>query len=99
MVAPTRFPAGISTFKKDHVLSTLPVVPNQYQTGVVINEMTPYTTATIGGGVYNAAGAALVSGYNGGVVSMAVTTAAGGKAGLVMNGNASSINPISFIPD
>jgi hypothetical protein len=107
MVAPTRFPAGISTFKRDHVLNTFPVVPNQYQTGAVVNEMTPYTagsftvtatTATVGGGVWNAAGGALVSGYNGGIVSMAVTTASGGKAGIVMDGNSAAINPVQFIP-
>lgn len=107
MVAPTRFPSGISTFKTNHVLSTFPQLPAQNQTSAVTMEMAPYvgafytvtnTTATIGTGIYNAAASALIPGFNGGVLSLAVTTAAGGKAGVALTGNATTGMPIQFIP-
>lgn len=100
MVAPTRFPAGISTFKSNNILANFPNVPNSSQTGVTTVEMNPYvagsytvtnTTATIGAGTG-------LTGFNGGMVSLAVTTASGGKAAVALNGNSSTGQAVQFIP-
>jgi hypothetical protein len=107
MANPTRFPSGLSTFKTNHVLNTFPTLPANNQLGVTTQEYTPYiagaytvtsTTATVGAGVWNAVGAALTSGYNSGILSMAVTTAAGGLAGVALNGNVATCQPVTFIP-
>ena len=106
MVAPTRFPSGISTFKPNHVLNSFPMVPSTNQT-IAVQEMLPYvasqwtvtsTTSTVGAGVWNAVAGALIGGYNGGVVSLAITTASGGLAGLTLNGNVATNAPIALIP-
>lgn len=106
MVNPTRFPAGISTFKPNQVLNSFPTLPANNQT-VSVQEFIPYipaqwtvtsNTSTVGAGVWNAAAAALISGYNNGIVSMALTTGAGGTAAITLNGNAAPCAPISFIP-
>lgn len=102
MVAPTRFPAGISTYvtKTNSVLSTFPNVPNPTQSSVATFEMNPYvassytvtnTTASIGAGTG-------LTGFNGGITSLAVTTASGGKAAIALNGNSSTGQAVQFIP-
>ena len=100
MVAPTRFPAGISTFRTNNVLANFPSVPNASQTGAITVEMNPYvagsytvtnTTATIGAGTGT-------TGFNGGLVSLAVTTASGGKAAVALNGNSSTGQALQLIP-
>lgn len=102
MVAPTRFPAGISTFKSNSILNTYPSVPNSTQTAVTTLEMNPYvasaytvtaTTATVTAGTSTPG-----TGFNGGMISMAVTTAAGGKAGVVANGNIATGQAVQLIP-
>lgn len=107
MATPVRYTSGISTYKPNHVLSNFPFVPSPNQTGVVTMEMTPYvgaaytvtsTSSTVGAGIYNAVASALTPGYNGGVLSMAVTTASGGKAGIALTGNATTGMPVQFIP-
>jgi hypothetical protein len=106
MVAPTRLPAGISTFKPNQVLNTFPSVPSQNQTSVVTQEMSPFlageftvtnTTATITAGL-GAQGTNTGVGFNGGSTSLAVTTASGGKAGIAYNGNIATGQNIQFIP-
>jgi hypothetical protein len=100
MVAPTRFPAGISTYKVNNVLANFPNVPSSSQTSVSTVEMAPYTaaqytvtntTATIGAGNGT-------TGFNGGVLSLAVTTASGGKAAVALNGNSSTGQAVQLIP-
>jgi hypothetical protein len=100
MANPTRFPAGISTFRTSAILNTFPNVPNDKQSSVLTTEMNPYTagsytvtntTATIG------AGTGLV-GFNAGIISLAVTTASGGKAAVALNGNSSTGQAIQLIP-
>ena len=107
MPNPVRYPAGVSTYKPANVLATFPNLPGPTASGSSTYEMSPYvgaaftvtnTTATIGSGVYNAAGAALANGWNGGLVSMAVTTGAGGKAGLAYSGNTATGQNYQFIP-
>ena len=102
MVAPTRFPSGLSTFKTNNVLGTYPSVPAPNQTGSITMEMNPFvagfytqtnTTATITAGTGTPG-----TGFNGGVVSLAVTTASGGKAALALNGNIATGQPAQFIP-
>lgn len=102
MVAPTRFPAGISSYRPNHVLNTFPTVPASNQFGVSSVEMAPYvagmytvttTTATVAAGTGTPG-----TGLAGGVVSLAVTTAAGGKAALAYNGNAAAGQSVQFIP-
>jgi hypothetical protein len=102
MVAPTRYPSGISTFKTNNVLSTFPSVPNPTQTDAFTLEMNPYlagqytvtaTTATVTSGTGTPG-----TGFNGGMVSLAVTTASGGKAGLTVNGNVATGQFTQFIP-
>lgn len=106
MVAPTRYPSGISTFKPNHVLNTFPMVPSTSQVSA-IQEFMPYiagawtvtsTTSTIGAGIWNAVGGALIAGQNSGLTSLAVTTASGGLAALTLNGNVATDCPIQFIP-
>ena len=103
---PTRFPAGISTLKPNHILNTFPSLPSNSQ-AMSIQEMLPYiagqwkvtsTSSTVGAGVYNAVGSTLINGYNGGSVSLAVTTASGGKAALALNGNIDTGQQLQLIP-
>lgn len=102
MANPTRFPAGISTYvnKTNSVLATFPNVPNPTQSSVITSEMNPYvagsytvtnTTATIGAGTG-------LTGFNAGIVSLAVTTASGGKAAIAFNGNSSTGQALQLIP-
>lgn len=101
MVAPTRFPAGISTYKTQQVLNTFPNLPNSTQQSVSTVEMAPYlasmytvtnTTATIGAGTQTPG-----TGFNAGLVSLAVTTASG-KAAIALNGNSATGQGVQFIP-
>ena len=108
MVAPTRYPSGISTYKTNHVLNTFPQVPATNQM-VTNQEFNPYlsslytvtsTTATVAAGLQSAAGTSS-AGINGGAASLAVTTASGGKAGLMLNANVGSpynANSVQFLP-
>jgi len=102
MVAPTRFPSGISTFKTNNVLSTYPNLPASNQSGQITIEMNPFvagfytqtnTTATITAGTGTPG-----TGFNGGMVSLAVTTASGGKAAIALNGNVATGQPVQLIP-
>ena len=102
MVAPTRFPAGISTYKTQQVLNTFPNLPNSNQQSVATVEMAPYlagmytvtnTTSTIGAGTQTPG-----TGFNAGVLALAVTTASGGKAAVALNGNAAAGQGVQFIP-
>lgn len=102
MSNPTRFPSGISTFKTNQILNTFPNVPNSSQSSVTTSEFNPYiagnftvtaTTATVAAGTGTPG-----TGFNGGISSLAVTTASGGKAGIVFNGNSSTGQAVQFIP-
>ena len=102
MVAPTRFTSGLSTYKPNQILSTFPTVPAPNQTGTNTFEMSPYTagqwtvtatTATVTAGTTTPG-----TGFNGGIISMAVTTASGGKAAVSLNGNIATGQTIQFIP-
>ena len=102
MVAPTRFPAGISTYKTQQVLNSFPNLPNANQQSVSTVEMAPYlagmntvtnTTSAIGAGTQTPG-----TGFNAGLVSLAVTTAAGGKAAVALNGNSATGQGVQFIP-
>ena len=102
MVAPTRFPSGISTFKTNNVLSTYPTLPSSSQTNQATIEMNPYvagfytvtnTTSTVTSGTGTPG-----TGFNGGMISLAVTTASGGKAAVALNGNVSTGQAVQFIP-
>jgi hypothetical protein len=109
MVAPTRFPAGISTFKTNQILNTFPTLPASNQYLALNPEFFPYlasmytvtnTTATIAAGLQSAGGTSS-AGLNGSLLSLAVTTAAGGKAAISLNGNVGSPyngNNVQFIP-
>ena len=61
MPNPTRYPAGVGTYKTNHVLNTFPNLPGSNATGAVTQEMSPYTaqqftvtstTSTIGTGIW-----------------------------------------------
>lgn len=102
MVAPTRFPAGLSTFKTNHILSNFPSLPNNNQYAVSTVEMAPYlagmytvtsTTSTVAAGTGTPG-----TGLAGGVLSLAVTLAAGGKAAIAYNGNSATGQNVQFIP-
>ena len=102
MVAPTRFPSGISTFKTNNVLSTYPTVPTSNQAGAITSEMNPYvagyytvtsTTSTVTAGTGTPG-----TGFNGGMASLAVTTASGGKAAIALNGNIATGQAVQLIP-
>ena len=102
MVAPTRFPSGISTYKTNHVLNSFPTLPTPSQSSAITMEMNPFvagfytqtnTTATITAGTGTPG-----TGFNGGIASLAVTTASGGKAGLTLNGNIATGQAIQLIP-
>lgn len=102
MVAPTRFPSGISTFKTNNILNSYPTVPTSSQTSAITSEMNPYvagfytttsTTSTITAGTGTPG-----TGFNGGMVSLAVTTASGGKAAIALNGSISTGQAVQLIP-
>ena len=106
MANPTRFPAGISTYKVKDVLNSFPMVPSPSQV-MSLQEFSPYiagqwtvtsTTSTIGSGTWNAVAGALIAGYNGGITSLAITTASGGLAALTLNGNVATDCPVQLIP-
>jgi len=102
MANPTRFPSGISTYKTNQVLNTFPNVPGPGQSSAMTLEMSPYlasqytvtaTTATVTAGTGTPG-----TGFNGGITSLAVTTASGGKAALVANGNVATGQFVQFLP-
>jgi hypothetical protein len=102
MVSPVRYPSGVSTFKPNHILSTFPTLPNAQQGASATLEMFPYiagqytvtaTTATVAAGTGTPG-----TGFNGGILSLAVTTASGGKAGVTLNGNSAAGQGVQFIP-
>jgi hypothetical protein len=101
MATPTRYPSGVSTYPKAHVFRDFPMVPSPNQS-MTDQEMIPYiagqwtvttTTATVTAGTGTPG-----TGFNGGLTSLAVTTASGGKAGLSLNGNISTGQQLQFIP-